>query len=547
MTTSFSPNHFLTSTNFNYSYISNNPKSYTMRKRKKLINENKENITENTNINTTNINNYEKLNINFQKNNRKKKILKKKIEKKLNLDAYRRTTLKIFEPSAFNNTAIHKIKHKNKRNFINNFFVKSDEIKGEEKKINNYTNRDKNNFLIMSSHITCTNYKNADKQNRKKQNDDLKIYTSIDNESLLHQNKLIRNSNFSYISYKSTEKNIENKKLVNHFYNRINVNKSSKNFNSNLFSPTKLEIPSIMGLSIDNKKNFRIHSERRNYEIKSTINPDDFKIIKQIGFGSFGRIYKTLNIINNQKYVLKVMHNNKNNILYMQDKVRLIMDFENRTKCKGLIKIFGDACIKKGNQYFYYEVLELADRDWEQEILIRQNNLKYYSENELIYIMSQLVKSLSLLQKNHITHRDIKLQNILLLNNQYKICDFGEARKLSQRGVIIQPVRGSELFMSPIQFFGLEKKMDYIQHNTYKSDVFSLGMCILFAANLNHECLYDIRELTNMKEIKRIVTSYLRRRYSIKFINLLLILLEYEENNRPDFISLEEIITQILK
>ena len=77
-------------------------------------------------------------------------------------------------------------------------------------------------------------------------------------------------------------------------------------------------------------------------------------------------------IKNGQKYVLKVMHNNKNNILYMQEKVRIIMDFEKKTKSDGLIKIYGDACIKKGSQYFYYEVLELADRDWEQEIILRQ-------------------------------------------------------------------------------------------------------------------------------------------------------------------------------
>ena len=154
---------------------------------------------------------------------------------------------------------------------------------------------------------------------------------------------------------------------------------------------------------------------------------------------------------------------------------------------------------------------------------------------------------MSLLQKNHITHRDIKLQNILLLDNTYKICDFGEARKLSQKGIIVQPVRGSELFMSPIQFFGLENKLDYVQHNTYKSDVFSLGMCILFAANLSDDCLYDIRELTDMKEIENILMSYLRRRYSIKFIHLLLIILEFEEKNRPDFISLEQIISSSFK
>ena len=233
------------------------------------------------------------------------------------------------------------------------------------------------------------------------------------------------------------------------------------------------------------------------------------------------------------------------NMLYMQDKIHLIMDFEEKTNCDGLIKIYGDAFIKKNDEYYYYEIIELAERDWEQEIIMRKKNLNYYSEWELFIIMSQLVKALSLLQKNHITHRDIKIQNILVINKKYKICDFGEARKLAQKGVIVQPARGSELYMSPIQFFGLNQKVMQVQHNTYKSDVFSLGMCILYAATLSDDCLYDIRELTDMNMIKNILESYLYKRYSIGFIRLLLCLLEINEKKRPDFILLEKIISKI--
>ena len=191
--------------------------------------------------------------------------------------------------------------------------------------------------------------------------------------------------------------------------------------------------------------------------------------------------------------------------------------------------------------------MEIAERDWEKEINRRKCNMLYYSERELFLIMSQLIKTLSLLQKNHITHRDIKLQNILLIKNKFKICDFGEARKLVQKGTIVQPVRGSELYMSPIQFYGLNQNLKLVQHNTYKSDVFSLGMCILFAATLSDNCLYDIRELTNMNVIMEILERYLRKRYSIGFIKLLLLLLEVDERKRPDFIQLENIIYQITK
>ena len=69
------------------------------------------------------------------------------------------------------------------------------------------------------------------------------------------------------------------------------------------------------------------------------------------------------------------MHSNKNNILYMQEKVKIIMNLEKSMKCDGLIKIYGDSLIKNGNQYYYYEVLELADKDWEKEIISRRSTI----------------------------------------------------------------------------------------------------------------------------------------------------------------------------
>ena len=533
-------NHIITSINFTVPSLTDNSKVIAIRRSKNKINENKENIKINGNIKILSKKKYDKLRLNPENKPIKRKIIRQNFikEKKINLDSYSSVPLKIFALNSFNNTSIHYSKHKNKICLSNYNSENNNQIKKDEKK--------KNNFLLINNSIdfskNINNKNNNEIRIRIRRNEQMKNFKSIENERYSNKNKFIINPNISHINNKTATKTYENIRLDINYLNKSNNNLT------NYFSPPRLEISKKLGASLEFKKSCPIYSDRRNNEFKSTIiNPDDFKIIKQIGFGSFGKIYKALNIKNGSKYVLKIMQNNKNNILYLQEKVHLIMDFEKRTKCDGLIKIYGDACIKKGNQFFYYEVLELADRDWEQEIILRRRHFRYYSENELINILLQLVKTLSLLQKNHITHRDIKLQNILLLNNTYKICDFGEARKLLQKGIIVQPIRGSELYMSPIQFFGLEKKLDYVQHNSYKSDVFSLGMCMLFAANLSDECLYDIREITDMNEIKNIVIRYLNKRYSIKFIHLLLILLEFQEKNRPDFISLEQFILNSFK
>ena len=187
--------------------------------------------------------------------------------------------------------------------------------------------------------------------------------------------------------------------------------------------------------------------------------------------------------------------------------------------------------------------MELASIDWENEIKKRSETKKYYSEGELNQILNQLITSFALLQKNNITHRDIKPQNILIVNDIYKICDFGEAKIITTDGVIQQSIRGTELYMSPILFKALNARQKKVVHNTYKSDVFSLGMCILLAATLTFQSLYDIRELDKMENVKNVLVKYLIAKYSYNFVGTLLKMLEVNENLRPDFIELEKIIS----
>ena len=186
-----------------------------------------------------------------------------------------------------------------------------------------------------------------------------------------------------------------------------------------------------------------------------------------------------------------------------------------------------------------YEIMELAERDWEQELLNRKKNNLYYNEYELVNILGNLIKTFSLLQSKKITHRDVKPQNIMIINRKLKICDFGNARILKRDGIIIQRVRGSELFMSPILFKAYRARMSSVKHNTYKSDVFSLGMCIFLAAALSYAGPNLIREIYDMNAIKRVLNNFLEQRYSQNFINILLLMLQVEENKRPDFAELE--------
>ena len=282
-------------------------------------------------------------------------------------------------------------------------------------------------------------------------------------------------------------------------------------------------------------------------EPKNDFIPNEFKIIKKLGEGTFGKIYCIKWLKTNELFAMKKMDLDEYDVYVFKKKVRLIQNFIKDTGHNGLIKLYGDKSIQqqKINGFYYYVIMELAERDLEKEINNRKAYNRFYSEEELLDFILQLVKTLSLMQKNSITHRDIKPQNILLLKGFYKLCDFGETKIISGDGPILQSVRGSELYMSPILFYAYNRNVQHVLHNTYKSDVFSLGMCTLLVSCLSARPLCDIREIKNMVTVETIVINSLINKYSKKMINLILKMLEIDENLRMDFIQLEEYISNI--
>ena len=130
----------------------------------------------------------------------------------------------------------------------------------------------------------------------------------------------------------------------------------------------------------------------------------------------------------------------------------------------------------------------------------------------------------------------------MLINNKMKICDFGNARVLKRKGYIIQRIRGSELFMSPIVFKGYRSGLQNIGHNAYKSDVYSLGICFFLAASLSYDGPNFIRPMNDMNKIKNVLDYNLANKYSAKIINLIYTMIQIEEKVRPDFLELEAML-----
>ena len=217
-----------------------------------------------------------------------------------------------------------------------------------------------------------------------------------------------------------------------------------------------------------------------------------------------------------------------------------------KLKHPNVVKILGIYNNKlDSTTYVVYVLMEVGLTDWEKEIHTYSDKNMEYSEKDLIQIIKQLSSALSFLQKKNISHRDIKPQNILVFkNNIYKVADFGEAKQIDNiaKNLINYSLRGTELYMSSLLFNGLRRGQIDIKHNLFKSDVYSLGLCILYAAVTCNKPLYEKRKYVDINATKKYLDKLLKQKYSPKFLSLLYSMLEIHEKNRPDFIELEKIM-----
>ena len=227
-------------------------------------------------------------------------------------------------------------------------------------------------------------------------------------------------------------------------------------------------------------------------------------------------------------------------------------EFEFVASCNhpNIMKIYG-VCVRflDVTTFALYVLMEMAINDWDKEIKEHLKIHKLYKEEELIFILKQLTSALKFMQVNKkIAHRDIKPQNILIFEtnnkyNDYKVADFGEAKevKISKQ---LNTLRGTELYMSPALYNGLKDELDDVTHNPYKSDVFSLGFCFIYAACLNFNIIYELRDIKEMNKIEKILHKNLKNKYTEKFIKVLALMLEIDENKRVDFEGLENYLNE---
>ena len=455
----------------------------------------------------------------------------------------------------------HKKNHFNKINNIAIINQRNNKIKINNKKLikNNEYKNISINIKLDNSDNNIINF-NSSYINSTKNNNNQEINKTEINQNTQNDKKLKKNN----------INNLNNNKRKNHIHIISNTNIN----NSEISSKKNIKKSNIMQIMINNKntsnnKINHINTFENIIQRKNILSPknnllahkfhsNDYNIIDLIGEGTYGKIYLVKKAKTNEIFALKqisVRHKDDSNKYKKQ--FEFLMKLTENDSNLNVIKILGIEVkqLDKFNTVLYI-LMEAGKSDWEKELYKRNLSQNYYTEEELIDIVTSLVRTFAILQGKGISHRDVKPQNIVFFEknkerskNIYKITDFGEAKiRKSKNSDILdnfekntskQTVRGTELYMSPLLFNALRNTGEIdIQYNPYKSDVYSLGLCILLAACLSYIPLYQIREINTFDKVKYIIDGYLKKRYSKKFINLILVMLQIDEKFRPDFIEL---------
>ncbi|PIA35925.1 hypothetical protein AQUCO_03400071v1 [Aquilegia coerulea] len=149
-----------------------------------------------------------------------------------------------------------------------------------------------------------------------------------------------------------------------------------------------------------------------------------YKLIKELGDGTCGCVYKALNRDTNEIVAIKKM---KRKFFFWEECVNLR---EVKSLCKlnhpNIVKL--KEVVRENHELFF--IFEYMEYNLYEIIRARQSPLP---EADIRGLMSQVLQGLAYMHGNGYFHRDLKPENLLVTNDTIKIADFGLAREVSSK------------------------------------------------------------------------------------------------------------------
>ncbi len=183
---------------------------------------------------------------------------------------------------------------------------------------------------------------------------------------------------------------------------------------------------------------------------------NDLTFLCPLESGGFSTVWKVM--YKSKKYALKMISKEKFQNKIGKKTLKMEIQIHKQLNHDNIIKLYNSF----EDDMFTYILLELGEDDL-FNLLERQST---FTTEEIINISKQIIKALVYLNEKEVIHGDLKLENILLIGNKVKLCDFG----LSTQNYFHYSYFGSSEYMAP----------EIIKRQIYnnKVDVWSFGIIL---------------------------------------------------------------------
>ena len=225
-----------------------------------------------------------------------------------------------------------------------------------------------------------------------------------------------------------------------------------------------------------------------NQGTRITCTNDSYEIIGQIGRGSYGIVFKAKRLSDHTLVAIKIPadRDERHNLYSTQKKEEVVKKIRNEIK---QLKKFGVQAEKN-------HIVPLLDwyegQDDNRPVMVMplsegtlSSFVRYAGEDhrftcdELLTLIQQMLMALSFIHQKefNIIHRDIKLDNFLLINQKLFLCDFGEKKELKHD--LTCSLAGTPICAAPELF--IPEKIESMEPRlrvTHKADIYSVGLII---------------------------------------------------------------------
>ncbi|CAF0727223.1 unnamed protein product [Adineta steineri] len=246
------------------------------------------------------------------------------------------------------------------------------------------------------------------------------------------------------------------------------------------------------------------------YKEQSPLN--EWKLIKELGDGAFGKVYQAYHDLSKQYAAAKVIEDCTDDELPEHTiEINILSDCDHEN-----IIGFYDAYYYEKKLYIFLEYCIYGAVDHIMTTL--EHGL---DEKQIRFIGYEILEALDYLHtQQFVIHRDVKASNILITQTgQVKLADFGVSAKNSQQDQKRNEYIGTVYWMAPEVFF-----CEASTYNTYdyRVDIWSFGITLIEMAEMDPP-YHEMRQERVGAKIRQAAPPTLRdiRRWSTDFNNLL--------------------------